>query len=442
MKLSGSLDNTNNSVTATGTGSTVTVKSAAGNTELTNYCLLPPGQTINGQQINVTFGGNALSYTIAAPTTDLVAGKNYQYTLTVSSYAITAMSLLITPWDTAVTESAPISTSMAETALTLKSTGETGVTFAAGYQYRTYRSSTGWSAWTDTSASEISLADGDMVQFRGTSTATAYPGNVNEPSAKKIVTSDTGTLTVFGNIMSLRNQTGFATETTVGDHAFSYLFKDATHITDAAGLVLPATTLGSGCYEHLFNGCTSLTKAPALPATTMKTYCYRHMFDGCTLLTTAPALPALDLTGALNCYDEMFNGCTALTIPPALPATTLAHSCYEGMFKNCTALTTAPALPATTLQELCYQNMFEGCTALTASPVLPAATTVTSCYDNMFKGCTHIQEVRCYATHYTSSDYDDWLFGVPGTGNFYGLSSAGWTTGVNAIPSGWTQHLE
>jgi hypothetical protein len=45
----------------------------------------------------------------------------------------------------------------------------------------------------------------------------------------------------------------------------------------------------------------------------------------------------------------MFDGCTSLTTAPALPATTLAANCYSYMFYGCTSLTSAPALPATTL---------------------------------------------------------------------------------------------
>ena len=75
-----------------------------------------------------------------------------------------------------------------------------------------------------------------------------------------------------------------------------------------------------------------------------------------------------------QCYESMFNGCTSLTAAPALPATTLAGGCYYGMFYGCTSLTTAPSLPATTLAERCYYGMFYGCTSLTTAPELPATT--------------------------------------------------------------------
>ena len=98
----------------------------------------------------------------------------------------------------------------------------------------------------------------------------------------------------------------------------------------------PATILADFCYRYMFNGCTSLTKAPELPATTLAGTCYEYMFSGCTSLTQAPALPATTL--ATYCYRYMFNGCTSLTKAPALPATTLADFCYEYMFKGCTSL--------------------------------------------------------------------------------------------------------
>ena len=43
---------------------------------------------------------------------------------------------------------------------------------------------------------------------------------------------------------------------------------------------IPATY----CFYNLFNGCTSLTTAPALPATTLARYCYFYMFYACTRL--------------------------------------------------------------------------------------------------------------------------------------------------------------
>ena len=141
-------------------------------------------------------------------------------------------------------------------------------------------------------------------------------------------------------------------------------------------------TMASYCYFYMFNGCTSLTQAPALPTTTLATNCYAYMFYGCTALTKAPLLPATTL--ADSCYGSMFYKCTALTQASALPATTLAQSCYKSMFNRCTNLTQAPnVLPATTLADSCYRFMFEF-TAITAIPRIMATTYATDSCKGMF----------------------------------------------------------
>ena len=124
-------------------------------------------------------------------------------------------------------------------------------------------------------------------------------------------------------------------------------------------------TMTNNCYSYMFQGCTSLTTAPALPATTLAEYCYYEMFGGCKALITAPALPATMLDE--GCYDGMFRGCTSLTSAPTLPATMLGAGCYHEMFYNCTSLITAPELPATRLADGCYKGMFDGCTNIKLS---------------------------------------------------------------------------
>ena len=148
-------------------------------------------------------------------------------------------------------------------------------------------------------------------------------------------------------------------------------------------------TMANYCYYYMFQGCTSLTQAPALPATTLADYCYSFMFSGCTSLTQAPALPSTTL--AIFCYYGMFYDCTSLTQAPTLPATTLSGYCYADMFNGCTSLTQAPTLPATTLSDSCYVNMFNGCTSLIQAPVLPSTTLSQYCYNGMFYGCTSLK---------------------------------------------------
>ena len=244
---------------------------------------------------------------------------------------------------------------------------------------------------------------------------------------------------IYGNIMSLVDETGFANNPTLtAEYTFKDLFKDNTHLINHPdkSLVLPATTLQAYCYKNMFEGCSGLTKAPSLPAKTMKNYCYHNMFAGCTGLASAPSLPATTL--ADGCYMAMFDGCTRLTKAPVLPATTMKVGCYYSMFRSCTSLTTAPDLPATTLAENCYAYMFSGCSRLTTAPDLPAPKLVEDCYYGMFYDCTNLSYVKCLATNISAEDCTkDWLKDVASSGTFVKALNTTWSIGVSGTPSGW-----
>ena len=259
----------------------------------------------------------------------------------------------------------------------------------------------------------IDVAAGDKVQFYGNGTSiTKYQGTIITGSGNGF------TCKVYGNIMSLVDEEGFATATTLsGNYTFYRLFYGNTTLTDASGLLLPATELAPDCYDQMFMNCTALTAAPALPATTLVEKCYYRMFYNCTALTAAPELPATKL--AAECYNQMFRLCTSLTAAPELPATTLVEYCYYQMFSSCTALTTAPVLTATTLVDHCYYQMFDSCSKL---------ATVTSLAESGIN---------------TESSTTNWLNNTgsqaQGTKIVYAVSSADWPTGNNGIPAGWTR---
>ncbi len=263
---------------------------------------------------------------------------------------------------------------------------------------------------------EITVAVGDKVAFYGNGTSiTRYNGTG--------ITGGTAEVKAYGNIMSLVNETGFDTATTLtAINAFYYLFDFYTNLKDISGLKLPATTLTEECYRGMFSYCTGLTTVPTdlLPATTM----------------------------ARGCYSRMFTGCENLTNVPTLPATTLAMGCYDNMFSFCTGLTTVPTnlLPATTLAEGCYSSMFPYCLNLTTAPVLPATTLVGNCYQEMFYSCSKLSSVTCLATSgiNQNSSTENWLESagsdVQGTKTFNAVSTAEWPmNNGNGIPSGWTR---
>ena len=158
-------------------------------------------------------------------------------------------------------------------------------------------------------STDITVAKDDKVQFYGNGKETqVYGGN---PEVKIQGTGDGFQTKVYGNIMSLLDETGFATKTELPneEYVFYGLFMDNTTLIDASELLLPAATLASECYQQMFDNCTSLTKAPKLPATTLAADCYYGMFVNCTSLTNA-YVKAAYTEGNSEC-SYMFYDCTA-----------------------------------------------------------------------------------------------------------------------------------
>lgn len=241
---------------------------------------------------------------------------------------------------------------------------------------------------------------GDKVSFRGDNPSglATYlnSGYDNDCSFHCNPNHVQGDFYVYGNVMSLLYKEGFETATTVPAHAFHSLFfvqsntngqySSSLYSHPDKPLVLPATTLGEGCYKEMFLKCDNMTKAPELPATTLAPYC------------------------------------------------------YQSMFAVCPHLTSAPVLPATTVVRNCYASMFDGCESLTTAPVLPASTLAESCYYLMFGGCTSLNYIKCLATdisaHWCTTD---WFYQASNSGTFVkSASMTSWPTGISGIPSGWT----
>lgn len=225
--------------------------------------------------------------------------------------------------------------------------------------------------------------------------------------------------------------------TQLGSLCYEGMFRNCISMTQAP--VLPATTIPERAYQYMFEGCSGLKNAPELPATTVGQHSYYGMFKGCTGLTQAPTLPAITISS--YCYAYMFEGCTNLIdVPGELPATALKEQCYYGMFKNCTSLASAPKLPAVNLATRCYYVMFEGCSSLTKAPDLPALkiNDYSRCYSGMFYNCSRLNYIKAMFTD-SPNQTNNWVYGVASSGTFVKNSAATWTeTGPHGIPSGWT----
>ena len=187
-------------------------------------------------------------------------------------------------------------------------------------------------AWTSLTATPegatLSVAQGNLVRFRGINTA--YAKDKNNYSGFE---GGTATYDIEGNIMSLLYGDNFAESTTLpnASYIFCSLFKKAP-VVSAEHLVLPATTLKEYCYRALFSWCTTLTKAPELPATTLAKGCYWYMFEQCAI-TEAPVLNATTLVA--ECYGHMFKDCALLNSITCLATSGFNTSnCLAGWVEN------------------------------------------------------------------------------------------------------------
>ena len=150
------------------------------------------------------------------------------------------------------------------------------------FEYSTDR--TNWSVFTP-GDTIITLANaGDKVYFRGDNTTVSESASI----FYKFVMS--GKIAASGNIMSLLDKTCKSTIIS-NTYCYYYMFYNCQSLTTAPAL--PATTLASGCYDSMFNDCTSLqvysssgtghTKAWRIPTSgSASSYTSQHhMFYNC-----------------------------------------------------------------------------------------------------------------------------------------------------------------
>ena len=150
----------------------------------------------------------------------------------------------------------------------------------------------------DTSDIGIPVVAGDKVQFFGINAAYAIEGVATEELGSRFVNtnincSESCKIKVYGNIMSLISPDNYSTLTAFGDgtsYNFAALFEGNKGLTDASGLILPATTLTEYCYASMFRGCSNFTTTPKLPAETLAKCCYEEMFRQCSSLNSVTCL--------------------------------------------------------------------------------------------------------------------------------------------------------
>ena len=139
-------------------------------------------------------------------------------------------------------------------------------------------------------------------------------------------TIETGVATPSANVIYFRGQaTGTKSLFTSSAASNAWTFSSATNLEcngkldrllqNAIGSDNDVLTIGDYCYASMFQGCTSLTTAPALPATTLAGYCYYYMFYGCTKIKLSTTLTGI--------YDKVYR------IPTAGTGTTATNALLD-----------------------------------------------------------------------------------------------------------------
>lgn len=154
-------------------------------------------------------------------------------------------------------------------------------------------------AWT-TYTEEVPISAGDKVRLRGNNST--YGGS-NPLAMGEDETDNTSHIIgtknlensfddcnykMYGNVMSLVYGDNFVSANTLTEsYAFANLFNRRTvnqgFCIEASHLVLPATTLTTGCYYNMFDE-QHFGTAPKLEADSVPIYAYQGMFQDCRYL--------------------------------------------------------------------------------------------------------------------------------------------------------------
>lgn len=268
--------------------------------------------------------------------------------------------------------------------------------------------------WTPyTTGSDIYMNVGDKISL--SANRTYWENQCSEYGGGAFYRYGGSKVKVYGNLHSLINWSNSINT----NFCFYKLFGGSgpkASLVDASNLILPATTLTTGCYSQMFKGCSGLITGPkTLPATTVPSSAYAGMFTNCSSLITAPEMAPTSV-GAYSC-NMMFYGCKSLT----------------------GGITT---LPATSLPSGAYSNMFYQCSSLLAAPEIMATSMQTNAMYDMFISCKSLSSISVRFTSWNSNALHWWVNGVDQTGTFYCPTALGTQSniarGMERCPTNFT----
>ena len=302
-------------------------------------------------------GGDEISVPLPTSISQIEAGKQYNFSITVGHNTLTISSVSVTDWnnqDITEDENDEAASSLPIPYVTFTSNEEVGfkMTTNYGYTISDLEYSVNYGEWIAIPSNGIS----DGVTFGSSKGNLRLRGkNLNGTATNEFT---------YSKISFSSNETNAKVACT----------GDIRTLLDYENYNTVNTSNARFC--QLFSNCDILTSAPELPATELAEGCYYNMFFECQSLTTAPELPAMTL--AKRCYYNMFNNCRALTSAPELPAKKLANDCYNGMFYECTNLESVTMLATDGFdqKECLFKWLFDAGTGATSRTLKVANETV------------------------------------------------------------------
>ena len=139
-----------------------------------------------------------------------------------------------------------------------------------------------WNAFTVGSTTVTLAHVNDMVQFRATSTNSAFASSYN---SNYNYFTGTGSLEVAGDLRTIYSKDNWQSLTTTNSYAMVRLFTNFTALKDARYLNLGFSAFGTNGASRCMEGCSNLTRGPYIKATgSLGSYSLEYFFQNCSSL--------------------------------------------------------------------------------------------------------------------------------------------------------------
>ena len=205
---------------------------------------------------------------------------------------------------------------------------------------------------------------------------------------------------MFDGCTSLISIPSILTPIQVDDEGYFHMFANCGILTTPE---LPATILGTSCYQGMFQYSKVRTMCE-LPATELATKCYHSMFSNSYLTRPCLILPAQEVKN--GSYAYMFNLCIFLESFPKLNATKCGYEGMRGMFRMCEKATGEVELLLTEIEGYACESMFELTKITKCSDLLPTHVPING-YNGMF---SHSSIQECPKICATSGDVRSFMY--------------------------------